>query len=275
MSLARPWLRARPAWRLAPGLGRIGLPASGLAAALLLWDRAVVWGEVPPYVLPRPGLVARTLVEDWGVLGPALVATAGVAMMALALAVAAGGAIAVLFAQVRWVETAFYPVAVVLQVTPVIAVAPLVFIWSPSLTVGLLICAWLVAFFPVLSATTLGLRSADRGLHDLMTLYGASRGQRLRLLEAPAALPYFLGGLRIAGGLSLIGAVVAEIAAGRTGLGAGLAVRIFEAGYRLDVPRMFAALSLVALLGVAIFAATSLVAHLALRRWHESAERRR
>ncbi len=162
----------------------------------------------------------------------------------------------------------------VLQVTPIIAIAPLIFIYVDSAIAALLICAWIVAFFPILSNTTLGLNSADHNLQDLFTLYGASRWQVLRLLRLPAAMPYFLGGLRIAGGLALIGAVVAEFTAGTAGSGSGLAFRILEAGYRLNIPRMFAAVVLISFTGILIFASLTLLQHLLLRRWHESAVKR-
>ena len=158
----------------------------------------------------------------------------------------------------------------ILQVTPVVAIAPLLLIYLPQ-QAAVLACAWIVAFFPVLANTTLGLNSVDRNLGELFRLYGASRWQVLRDLKLPAALPYMLGGLKIAGGLSLIGAVVAEIAAGSAGAGSGLAYRIAESGYRLNIPRMFAALLLLSVAGVVIFAVLSLVSHLVLRRWHESA----
>jgi NitT/TauT family transport system permease protein len=159
---------------------------------------------------------------------------------------------------------------VILQVTPVIAIAPLLLIYLPQQT-AVIVCAWIVGFFPVLSNTTLGLNSVDRNLAGLFQLYGASRLQTLRLLKLPSALPFILGGLRIAGGLSLIGAVVAEIAAGSAGAGSGLAYRIAESGYRLNIPRMFAALLLLSLAGIVIYALLALISHLALRRWHESA----
>jgi NitT/TauT family transport system permease protein len=159
---------------------------------------------------------------------------------------------------------------VILQVTPVIAIAPLLLIYLPQ-QAAVLACAWIVAFFPVLANTTLGLNSVDRNLSELFRLYGATQWQVLRDLKLPAALPYMLGGLKIAGGLSLIGAVVAEIAAGSAGAGSGLAYRIAESGYRLNIPRMFAALILLSIAGVMIFAALSLVSHLILRRWHDSA----
>ncbi len=249
-------------------------PVVVMALAIWLWDRIVVWNEIPHYILPGPGLVLQSLVGDWPILWDAMLLTGRITLLALLVAVIGGAGLAILFNQSRLVELSFYPYAVILQVTPVVAIAPLIFIYVESKTAGMLLCAWLVAFFPVLSSTTLGLNSVDGGLRDLFRIYGASRWQRLWLLQLPSALPYFLGGLKIAGGLSLIGAVVAELVAGTGGVGAGLAFRIQEAGYRLNIARMFAALALVATMGVLIFAALSLVSHLLLRRWHESALKR-
>lgn len=250
------------------------LPVATIALAVLLWDRVVVWNQIPHYILPGPGLVLQTLVKDWAMLLDALLVTVQITLMALAVAVAGGVGLAVLFNQSRFAEMSFYPFAVILQVTPVVSVAPLIFIYVENRMVGLLLCAWLVAFFPILSNTTLGLNSADHNLRDLFRIYGATRWQRLRYLQLPAALPYFLGGLRIAGGLSLIGAVVAEYVAGTGGIGSGLAFRILEAGYRLNIPRMFAALALIAATGVVIFAGLSFLSHALLHKWHESALKR-
>ena len=174
----------------------------------------------------------------------------------------------------RLVELSLFPYAVVLQVTPVVAIAPLLLIYIDNTLVVVVIVAWIVAFFPILSNTTLGLNSADHNLRSLFELYRASRWQTLRHLRIPSAMPYFLGGLRIAGGLSLIGAVVAEYVAGTSGTGTGLAFRILEAGYRLQIPKMFAALILLAFTGIAIFIFFSTISHLALRSWHESAVKR-
>ena len=255
-------------------IGKWTLPVIVLAIALFFWDRIVVWNEIPHYILPGPLLVFQTLINDWAMLFDALLVTLQITLMALAVAVLGGVGLAILFTQSRWVEMSFYPFAVILQVTPIVAIAPLIFIYVDSRIAGLLLCAWLVAFFPVLSNTTLGLNSADHGLRDLFRIYGASRWQRLRYLQLPSALPYFLGGLRIAGGLSLIGAVVAEYVAGTGGIGSGLAFRILEAGYRLNIPRMFAALILIAATGVIIFAGLSFLSHMLLRKWHESALKR-
>ena len=224
---------------------------------------------VPPYVLPAPSLVARTFVEDAGILLPALGTTAWITALAFATAALGGIALGVAMAASQLVSMSLYPFAVAMQVTPVVAVAPIIFIYA-SKTVGLVLCAWLVAFFPVLSGTVQGLRSVDPGLRDLFTVHRATWWQRLVLLRAPSALPSVLGGLRVSGGLALIGAVVAELVAGTGGVGSGLAWRILEAGYRLDVARMFAALVLIAALGVAIHASLSVATRRLLRDWHES-----
>ena len=255
-------------------IGKYLMPVVVLALALYAWDRIVVINQIPHYILPGPGLVFETLIKDWAMLFEALLVTLQITLLALAVAVIGGVGLAVLFTQSRLVEMSFYPFAVILQVTPIVAIAPLIFIYVDSRIAGLLLCAWLVAFFPVLSNTTLGLNSADHNLRDLFKIYGATRWQKLRFLQLPSALPYFLGGLRIAGGLSLIGAVVAEYVAGTGGLKSGLAFRILEAGYRLNIPRMFAALILIAVTGVVIFAGLSFLSHMLLRKWHESALKR-
>ena len=251
-------------------LSRAAPPATVLAAALIGWEFYVRLYDVPPYILPAPSLVLTNLATDRAILFPALLVTLGTTLKALAAAVAGGVALAALFAQSKWVERAFLPVAIVLQVTPIIAIAPLLLIYLEAST-AVLVCAFLVAFFPILSNTALGLASVDHNLVDLFALYRASRWRTLILLRLPSALPYFLGGLRIGGGLALVGAIAAELAAGASGKGAGLAFRILEAGYRLNIPRMFAALLLISLAGIAIFASLSALSALLLRRWHESA----
>lgn len=252
---------------------RLVLPIITLALGIVAWDVVVRINSMPPYVLPGPGLVFSTLLSDWAVLSESLAVTLTTTLEGFLLALVGGVGLAVLFNQSRLIEYSFYPYAVILQVTPVVAIAPLLLIYLPQ-PAAVLACAWIVAFFPVLANTTLGLNSVDRNLIDLFQLYGATRLQVLRYLKLPAALPYMLGGIRIAGGLSLIGAVVAEIAAGSAGAGSGLAYRIAESGYRLAIPRMFAALLLLSIAGIAIFFALSLASHLILHRWHESAVQR-
>ena len=247
------------------------LPSLVMVLTVLAWHLYVTINEVPHYILPGPVMVFKTVIADWGLLLPAMLTTFRLTILALFFAILGGVALAVAFTQSKWAEMSFFPYAVILQVTPVIAIAPLLQIYVESAFVAALLCAWIVAFFPILSNTTIGLKSADHNLEDLFTIYGASRWQRLRFLSAPSALPYFLGGLKIAGGLALIGAVVAEFVIGRAGTGLGLASTLLEASYRYNFGRLYAALILISAMGVVIFAATSLFSHLMLRKWHESA----
>jgi NitT/TauT family transport system permease protein len=249
---------------------RILLPLVVLAVGVALWELVVRLNNIPAYVLPGPGAVFRTLIQDWPVLSKSLLTTLLTTLEGFVAAGLGGIILAVLFNQSKWLEYSLFPYAVILQVTPVIAIAPLLLIYLPQQT-AVVVCAWIVGFFPVLSNTTLGLNSVDRNLAGLFQLYGASRMQTLRYLKLPSALPLILAGLRIAGGLSLIGAVVAEIAAGSAGAGSGLAYRIAESGYRLNIPRMFAALLLLSAAGIVIYGLLALASHLMLRRWHESA----
>lgn len=252
---------------------RIVWPVVVFVAGIVLWDLVVRIGEIPPYLLPGPLLVFKTLIADWPVLSESLGVTLLTALEGFIAAAIGGIALALLFNQSKWLEYSLLPYAIVLQVTPVIAIAPLMLIYLPQQT-AVVVCAWIVAFFPVLANTTLGLNSVDRNLAGLFQLYRASRWQVLRYLKLPAALPFILGGLRIAGGLSLIGAVAAEIAAGAAGAGSGLAYRISESSYRLNIPRMFAALLLLSVAGIVIYMLLALVSHELLRRWHESALRK-
>jgi NitT/TauT family transport system permease protein len=266
---------------LVPDTGRFGermlraiIPAVMMLLLVLVWAWYVTAYDVPHYILPSPLRVAQSMVEDWHILFPALLVTLKITFSALALALAGGVALAILFTQSRWIELALYPYAVILQVTPIVAIAPLILIYTETTQQALLICAWIVAFFPILSNTAQGLKSVDHNLINLFELYGAGRWKTLFLLRLPAALPYFLAGLRIGGGLALIAAVVAEFAAGSAGAGSGLAFRLLESQYRLNIPRLFAALILLSVTGVLIFFATSLLSHLLLRKWHESALKR-
>ena len=243
-----------------------------LGAVLLgIWELVVAARHVPPYVLPAPSAILNALTGNFSSLMASLWSTLTVTLEGFLAALVAGVALAVAFSQSRWIERALYPYAVVLQVTPVVAIAPLILIWVgfEHINAALALIAALVAFFPILSNTTLGLKSVDFNLVDLMRLYGATRWQILWRLRLPAALPYLLGAMKIAGGLALIGAVVAEFVAG-SGTATGLAWRIVEAGNRLEIATMFAALTLLALLGIAIFAAFSLLEWALLHRWHES-----
>ena len=250
------------------------MPIILLMIAVGLWEYLVWYHEIPKYLIPAPSLIAETLVKD----GPSLMAsswfTVKLTFFSLGLAIIGGVLLGALFALSRPVELSLFPFAVILQVTPVVAIAPLILIYVDSTFAALLICAWIVAFFPILSNTVIGLRSADHNLSDLFTMYRATRWQRLRYLLAPSALPYFMAALKIAGGLALIGAVVAEFVAGTAGQNTGLASRIIESSFRSEIPRMFAALVLVSFLGIIIFLLTSWASSKVLGHWHESEVRR-
>jgi len=254
----------------AQSMVRFVLPVIVFAAGLAAWELVVRIREIPPYVLPAPSVIFLTLIKDWAVLSQSLATTLLTTLEGFVAASIGGIALALLFNQSKWVEYSLFPYAVVLQVTPVIAIAPLLLIYLDQQT-AVVVCAFIVAFFPVLSNTTLGLNSVDRNLAGLFQLYGASPPQTLRFLKLPAALPYILGGLRIAGGLSLIGAVVAELAAGTAGAKGGLGIIVLVSPRVYAFPRAYAALVLLSLVGILIFLLLSLLSHLLLRKWHESA----
>ncbi len=250
------------------------LPVVTLLAAIGGWEWAVRAYDIPHYLIPAPSRIAQTLWTD----GPSLMGSAWftvkLTFFSLSLAIIGGVLLGAVFALSRAVEMSLFPFAVILQVTPVVAIAPLILIYVDSTFAALLICAWIVAFFPILSGTVIGLRSADHNLRDLFSLYRATPWQRLRYLLAPSALPSFMAALKVAGGLSLIGAVVAEFVAGTAGKNTGLASRIIESSFRNEIPRMFAALVLVSLLGVVIFLLTTWASRRVLGHWHESEIRR-
>jgi NitT/TauT family transport system permease protein len=249
---------------------RFAYPALVAVVLLSVWQALVSGFDLPPYLVPSPILMMKTLVTDRAALGSALLVTVKVTVLAFAVATVAGVLISFAFVQSRSIETALFPYAVLLQVTPIVAVAPLIIIWIKDPTASMVICAALVALFPVIANTTLGLRSVDPDLQSYFQLNRASRTQTLLRLRIPSALPYFFGGLRISSGLALIGAVVAEFVAGTGGSGAGLAYQIMQSGFQLNIPRMFAALLLISLTGMALFVTMAWLSRAALGSWHAS-----
>jgi NitT/TauT family transport system permease protein len=249
---------------------RLLAPALVGMALLLAWQIIVDAGDVPVYIVPSPLRILRSLAQDWELLSGSLLVTLEVTLAALLAAVVLGVGLSMLFVQSRVIEAALLPYAVILQVTPLVAIAPLIIIWVDDSRVALVICATVASIFPVITNTTLGLRSVDPGLLDLFRMHGASRVQTLLRLRVPSAAPYFFAGLRVAAALALIGAVVAEFVAGTGGTRSGLAYQILQSGLQLNIPRLFAALVLITLTGMALFGIVSLASRLALRRWHES-----
>lgn len=251
-------------------LYRFAIPATGVCVIIVCWGALVEVAQVPSYILPKPEAVIAALINDWSVLGPALWVTTQTTLLALLLAVVGGGCVAVILVQSPWMEMLIAPVTVFLQVTPIVAIAPLILIYTSDQQIAQLCCAFLVTFFPIMVNTLQGLKSADRDLADTVRIYTASRWKILLLLQIPSALPSFFAGLKIGGGLALVGAVVAEFAAGSAGANSGLAFRLLEAQYRMNAPRLFAALTLLALLGATIFFLLSAIDRIVLRHWYAS-----
>jgi len=260
----------RMPWLMQPRVQKIAYPVGVGLVLLALWQGLVTGLELPPYLVPSPVLMVETLWTDWVALGTSLLVTVKVTLLAFVAATVVGVLISFVFVQSRSIETALFPYAVLLQVTPIVAVAPLIIIWFKDPTLSMVICASLVALFPIISNTTLGLRSVEPDLQSYFVMNRATRVQTLLRLRIPSALPYFFGGLRISSGLALIGAVVAEFVAGTGGTGAGLAYQILQAGFQLNIPRMFAALLLISLTGVALFVLMNWLTRLALGNWHAS-----
>ena len=266
--------RSRPAPRVPflqqPRVQRVFYPVMVGVVLVAIWQGLVTGMELPPYLVPSPYLMMETLIKDWVPLGNALLVTLKITVLSFVLATVAGVLISFLFVQSKRIETALFPYAVLLQVTPIVAVAPLIIIWVKNPVAAMTVCAALVALFPIIANTTLGLRSIDPDLQSYFKLNRATRWQQLVRLRIPSALPYFFGGLRISSGLALIGAVVAEFVAGTGGSGAGLAYQILQAGFQLNIPRMFAALLLISLTGVGLFVLMAWLSKLALGSWHAS-----
>ena len=270
---AKPAAKAtpkRPPLMAQPRVQRVVYPLLVGMVLVALWQGLVTGLELPPYLVPSPILMMKTLFTDWAALGGSLWVTVKITVLAFVVATVAGVLISFLFVQSKRIETALFPYAVLLQVTPIVAVAPLIIIWVKDPMASMVICAALVALFPIISNTTLGLRSVEPDLQSYFQLNRATRLQTLLRLRIPSALPYFFGGLRISSGLALIGAVVAEFVAGTGGQGAGLAYQILQAGFQLNIPRMFAALLLISLTGVALFVLMAWLTRLALGGWHAS-----
>ncbi|MBP7564583.1 MAG: ABC transporter permease [Burkholderiaceae bacterium] len=253
-----------------PRVQRVLFPLMVAVVLIGLWEGLVVGLELPPYLIPSPTLMMKTLFADWGILMNSLFITMKITVLSFVVAVVIGVLISFLFVQSRIIETALFPYAVLLQVTPIVAIAPLIIIWVKEPTASLVVCAALVALFPIISNTTLGLRSIDPDLQSYFKMNRATRSQILWRLRIPSALPYFFGGLRISSGLALIGAVVAEFVAGTGGTNTGLAYQILMAGYQLDIPRMFAALLLISLAGVFLFVLMAWLTKISLGSWHAS-----
>lgn len=257
-------------WINNPTFRKILYPTLVAVVVILLWQGWVSYFKVPQFLVPSPIVMLQSLWTNFGSLMMSLLFTLKITLISFLLSIVIGAAVAFVLVQNRFVETALFPYIVFLQVTPIVAIAPLIIIWVKDTTLSLVVCSTLMAVFPIISNTTQGLRSVSPGLLSYFQLSHASRLQILIRLRIPSALPYFFGALRISSGLSLIGAVVAEFVAGTGGNNTGLAYQILQAGYQLDIPLMFAALLLISLTGIVLFGVMSWISRRVLSAWHES-----
>lgn len=253
-----------------PNAVRVFAPIFFGICLLVVWEIVFRVIDVPIYLVPKPSDIAMALYSNAHTLWQSLLMTMKITLLAFLMAIAIGVLVSFLFVQSRVIEACFMPYAILFQVTPVVAIAPLIIIWISNTTLALVVCAMLVAIFPILTNTTLGLRSVNPGLLNLFRINKASRWQILMKLRVPNALPYFFSGLRISCGLALIGAVVAEFVAGTGGTSAGLAYQILQAGFQLNLPLMFAALFLITCAGLLLYILMSMLSNAFLKKWHES-----
>ena len=271
--MTKPIFKTKPTFKpllSRPAVQRIAAPLLLGFILLLIWELSFRQLQVPIYLVPKPSDIVHSLTGHAALLFASLCTTLKITLLAFLMAIVVGTLFSFLFVQSRVIEACFMPYAILFQVTPIVAIAPLIIIWIQNTTLALTMCAMLVAVFPILTNTTLGLRSVNPGLLNLFRVNKATRWQILTRLRIPNALPYFFSGLRISCGLALIGAVVAEFVAGTGGSSAGLAYQILQAGFQLDLPLMFAALFLITCTGLTLFVAMSMLSRLFLRHWHDS-----
>jgi NitT/TauT family transport system permease protein len=253
-----------------PAFARVAAPLVVGIILVVVWQSACDAWDVPKYLFPKPTDIVLSFAQNWPDLLHDLWSTLKVTIMAFVAAVVIGTLIAFLFVQSKLIELSLLPYAVLLQVTPIAAVAPLIIILVKDTTVALTLCATVIAIFPIISNTTIGLRSVDTGLAAYFRMNKAGRTATLWRLRIPGALPFFLAGLRISSGLALVGAVVAEFVAGTGGNSAGLAYAIMQASFQLDIPLMFAGLLMITVTGVILFALMVMLEQALLGQWHES-----
>jgi NitT/TauT family transport system permease protein len=249
----------------------IGPPVVMFVLFLTLWKAATLLLDIQPYIIPPPERVLQSFQEDGLYLLKQLEHTVRMAVLGFGLAAAIGIGTGVLFSQSRVLEKSLFPYAILLQTTPIVAVAPLIVLWAGIGDNSIVIIAFIIALFPIIANTTLGLTSVDRNLINLFEMGNASRWQKLLWLQLPYAMPNVFTGLRISSGLAVIGAIIGEFLVGTGGYGGGMGYTLILDSGQLRTARMFAAIGLTALLGLSVFALVGLVGNLLLKNWHESA----
>jgi len=236
----------------------------------ILWEASFHLFDMKWYLLPPPSMIFNSMLDNAYLLFSSLATTLRIAFTALILSIIISFSLAIIFYLSKFAERSIMPITVTLQVTPIIAIAPLISIWVNSSELATLVCAFLVAFFPLLANTMSGLKSTEKNHLELVQLYGANKYQVLRYVVIPSALPFFLSGLKVSSGLALIGAVVGEFVIGPISGHSGLAYRIIESGYQLDIPKMFASVFLISISGILLFNLIKLISFIVLRKWHSS-----
>jgi len=248
----------------------IGPPILSLVGVLAAWESIVRIQSIPTYLLPPPSVIASAGISNISSLISASITTAQSALIGFSLSIVLGISLAVVLGTSRILERAFYPYAVFLQTVPIVAIAPLLVIWFGPGSRAVSVAAFIVSVFPIMANTLTGLRSVDPALRDLFRLHGASKVQTLFLLSLPHATPNIVTGLRVAGGLAVIGAIVGEFVAGFSEGGAGLGIRILESYRLLRTDLLFAYVFCACILGLGLFGCTNLLGFRLMRRWHPS-----
>jgi len=236
----------------------------------VLWEVLTHALNIKWYLLPPPSMILGSIFQNFSSLMESMLVTLKVTLIALSISVLISVSLAILFYLSKILERSMMPITVVLQVTPIIAIAPLISIWVDSSEMATLICAFLVAFFPLLTNTITGLKSTEKNHLDLMRLYRANKLELMRFVVLPNALPYFLSGLKISTGLALIGAIVGEFVIGPISGHSGLAYRIIESGYQLEIPKMFSSVFLISIMGIVLYNVVRLLSYYILKNWHSS-----
>ncbi|USK61418.1 ABC transporter permease [Peribacillus asahii] len=246
-------------------------PIIALIAFLSLWQSIPALLGIKPFILPKPTDVLHAALTDWHLLWPAIQITVIESIIGFLLSATIGIFVSILLASSKVLEISIYPYAIILQTIPVVAIAPIVVIWFGAGFNAIVIISFLIGFFPVISNTLMGLNSVDKNMGELFTLYNASKWKKMWKLRIPSAMPYIMAGLKVSCTLSIVGAIVGEYVAGIGGGKGGLGYAITVAAIQLKTPYLFACGIASALLGIGFYLLVSLIAHLMLRSWHESA----
>lgn len=264
----------RTASKFRAWLGRAVWPAGAAVVMIGIWYAAIWLFNIPRYLLPAPHAIVIEAINRWDYLIQGTLLTFSSALAGFILAGVIGITAATILSQSKLLEKSLYPYAIVLQTLPIVAIAPMVVVWMGTGRQTIAVIAFIVAFFPIISNTTLGLTSTDHNLINLLELYSANRLQLLLKLRIPYAIPYIVGGLRISAGLAVIGAIVGEFVAGMGGRAGGLGYQIAEAATMVQTTYLFAAAFAACAMGLIVFIAVNSASHFLLRNWHESSVQR-